>query len=137
MIGLRPTTWWALVGGLGLCLFAVVIGIFHEALETLYLRETEGRRLEREFGFTSGYAPPSTNQSAGFTLTAVDPNGVLAKAGVKAGDRPWDYHGRSELSFYFTLRAARSRVVVLRVLRISQRGESAGMVEIPLTLAPK
>jgi hypothetical protein len=122
---------------LGVCLFAVVIGVFHVALETLYLRETEGRRLEREFGFTSGYAPPSTEQSAGFTLTALDPNGVLAKAGVKTGDRPWDYHGRSELAFYFTLQAARSRVVVLRVLRTSPRGEAAAMVEIPVTLARK
>jgi hypothetical protein len=128
--------WWALAGGLGVCLFAVVIGVFHEALETLYLRETEGR-LEQEFGFTSGHVPPSTEQSGGFTLTALDHNGVLAKAGVKTGDRPWDYHGRSELAFYFTLQAARSRVVVLRVLRSSPRGEARGMVEIPVTPAQK
>lgn len=135
MITLRPSTWWFLAGAFGLCLFMVCVVIFSETLELLYLRETEGRRLQREFGFIAGEvrSSPESDQMV-FAITAVEPNGAFARAGVLLGDRPWDYHGRSELAFYFILQAARHREVILRVSRVAPAGEFPQMVKIPISL---
>ncbi len=125
MITLRSASWWILVAALSLCLFAVAMVVFPDALQTVYLRQTAAPRLKREFGFDSDYVRST------FTITRITPDGVLAKAGVRVGDRPWDYHGRDEMSFYYMLQAARSRRVVLRVRR---EPPGSGIVEIPVSL---
>lgn len=132
VIALRSASWWTLLGALSLCLFAVLIVVFPNALQTMYFREMTAPQLKREFGFDAGYVPrtPLTEGSV-FTITHVTPDGILAKAGVRAGDRPWHYHGGTEMSFYYTLQAVRSQRVVLRVLRQPPRG---GIVEIPISL---
>jgi hypothetical protein len=119
VLKLHTSTWWLITGGLLLCLFAVSLVGFSGALETLYLRETEAPQLQRDFGFIAAEIRPNPAfPDKAFVITDVLPNGVFAHAGVRVGDRPLDYHGRSELSFYFVLQAARERTVTLRVLRV-------------------
>jgi hypothetical protein len=135
VITLRPSTWWFLAGTFVLCLFVLCVVIFSETLETQYLRETEGRRLQREFGFRSDYVRTNPESDATvFAITAVEPNGTFARAGVLVGDRPWDYHGRSERSFYFVLQAARHREVVMRLWRVPPGSKLPELVEIRISL---
>jgi hypothetical protein len=130
---IRSTTWWFLAGTLSTLLFIVIVSAYWAPLETLYLRETAAPQLEKEFGFTAReiQLDPAYPDLA-FVITKVDPNGAFARAGVRPGDQPWDYHGRNELTFYETVQAARGRTVTLHVVRVGD--EFPKSVAIPLSL---
>src|ERR1700732_553049 len=101
MITMKANTWWFVVAALAMLLFVVIVVVYSESLETLLLRETLAPQLEREFGFTAAEIRPNPAfPDSAFEITRVQPGGAFARAGVLPGDRPWDYHGRSELQFY-------------------------------------
>src|SRR5881392_1383367 len=101
MITLRLQTWAFLVSSLLIVLFVVSVVVFFDPLQAWYLRTAEGPALQKEFGFTAEtIGPDAAFEHRAFVITSVEPNGALGKAGLKVGDRPWDYHGRVEAQFY-------------------------------------
>ena len=120
VISISLKTWWILVATLLLLFFALSVVVYSDSFETLLLRETLAPELEREFGFTAAQVQsnPALRDSV-FAITTVRPGGAFARADVRPGDQPWDYHGQNELRFYQSVRRAREHVVRLHVARLS------------------
>jgi hypothetical protein len=130
---MRTTTWWLVVGSLASLLFIVIVVAFSEPLETLWVRETFAPHLQRDYGFRAAEirVNPTFPESA-FVITEVVPGGVFARAGFRVGDRPWDYHGRSELGLYERLRSPR-RPVVVPVTRLESGADIPKLVKLTVT----
>ena len=132
---IKPTTWWFLVGTLLTLLFIVIVVVYSESLETLLLRETLAPQLEQEFGFTAAQIRPNPSfPDSAFLITRVQAGGAFARSGVLPGDRPWDYHGRFELQFYLSVRAAREPPVTIHVIRLPAGADIPKDVRIPIYL---
>jgi hypothetical protein len=137
MITLRLQTWAFLVGTLLIVLFVVSVVVFFDPLQAWYLRTAEGPALQKEFGFTAETIRSNAAfEDRAFVITSVEPNGVFGKAGLKVGDRPWDYHGRVEAQFYETLLYARDHDATVRVARIERGAQVPHLLEVPMRLNP-
>ena len=136
MITLKPTTWWFVAAAVALLLFIVLIVGYSEPLQTLLLRETVAPQLERDFGFTAAHVKVGPDSlGSDFIITSVTPGGAFERAGVVAGDQPWDYHGRSELGLYYALQSARDRTVSMRFVRLAPTAHFPKLVTI--SIGPK
>jgi hypothetical protein len=138
MFTLRLQTWAFLVSTLLIVLFVVGVVVFFDPLQAWYLRTVEGPALQKEFGFTAEtIRSNATPEAMTFVVTSVDPHGVFGKAGLKVGDRPWDYHGRVEAQFYETLLYARDHDATVRVARLEWGAQVPHLLQVPVRLNPK
>jgi len=85
-------------------IFAVLLA---PDLEDRYARRAV-KQFEPEFGFETGIITVSdpTGKYATWGITAVTPGGRLDRLGLRAGDVPFDYHGRAATWLYDALREA-------------------------------
>lgn len=96
----------------GLALIAVLGAIvIWPTLSREYLRRVAIPRHGESFGFTFGPIGDTTQRQWGFTH--VMPGGALERAGVRAGDVPFEYHG-GEAALYTVLVAGRGRFLVVQ-----------------------
>jgi hypothetical protein len=94
--------------------------VYADPLEALYVRATLVPRLQEEFGFEAVTLCDRNCDCTSLIISQLAPTGKLARAGVRLGDRPWDYHGREEITFFRHLDEARRREVTVPLLRRSQ-----------------
>jgi hypothetical protein len=66
------------------------------------------KQFEREFGFESGTIVVSDSSGTYWEcgITAVQPNGRFDRLGVRAGDIPFEYHGRGAVLLHYELQEA-------------------------------
>jgi hypothetical protein len=110
--------------------------------QTWYLVNVRGPQLEKEFGFSAAFEEiaDSTGSSKYFTLTSVDPMGVLGQAGIRSRDVPVGYeHGFQAGFLYDLLLASQGQNTKLWVVAKSDflAGRSAWRrIEIPARVQP-
>jgi hypothetical protein len=65
-------------------------------------------------------------------ITSVPSGGPFARAGLRIGDRPFEYHGHSEISFYENLEHSRGSTALVRVSRLDPNADIPRLVEVPV-----
>jgi hypothetical protein len=106
----RVTLGWSqyLVVLLGLGTIAMVLAIVIDPVRVSeVLFRLASQRFERRFGFEIGVlagAPTAAGEVWG--LVRVDPDSVMARAGLRAGDTPFDVHGAKFEAFHWALTQA-------------------------------
>jgi hypothetical protein len=124
--GLGPAQWWSVVAVL--CLIAVYFAIATiPTWYTEYRIASDGPILQRCFGFAAAEvpAPPDAPVERVFAITSVNPDGALAKAGVRAGDVPVGYQHGFASGFYQDLGIAlEGGDVTLLVIAMADLGKS-------------
>ena len=132
MMSLESATWIHVLGTLLLFLLMLVGIVYGETLEAWYLREAVAPGLEREFGFSTVSVREKDCECSSLVVSSITAGGIFDQAGVRIGDRPWDYHGREEITFYTRLPRAREEKVSLPFVRPSN-GPSGSVIHIEVT----
>ena len=102
-----------------LCLSTAACGA---RVENMWCKQVDLPAHEKQFGFRFDQAPVHTangSQSQAWAFVAVDPGGILARAGVVAGDVPRLAGGISEICSVFDA-AARGSSVTLDLANIGE-----------------
>jgi len=118
--GLKPLTlssrnlWF--VGIVVLLVVPIVLGFaFFDGLYAFYLSRFVALDLESSLGFKGGYAIVQGRDRSyeTYVLTRVIPNGVLGRAGVRAGDVPCRFVHGIEAGFLRRLHESRGQRIAL------------------------
>lgn len=120
--------WWSVVAGICLVVVYVVI-VMMPMWYTEYRIATDGPVLQRCFGFVAAQvpAPAGVPLERVFAITSVNPEGALAKAGVRAGDLPVGYKHGFASGFYQDLGIAlEGGDVTLSVMAMADLGKTTG-----------
>lgn len=123
VLKLRPAIWIVLLGTILLFMFIFAGVVYNDELEAWYWRTTFGPALERDLGFSSSMERRTGFTGSALVIGSVQSGGVFDRAGIRAGDRPWDQHGRAEITFFRRLESARGQTTSVAVVR---PGGSAG-----------
>lgn len=109
LMTLGPRQWAVIAIVLLVVLPVITYIVFLQGIDSWYMREVVGPRLQREFGFRAGLRPVrvGNEQWQMFMITSVRKGGELEKAGFRAGDIPVLYYHGSESGFYYDLLAVR------------------------------
>ena len=107
LITLESAQWWHVAAGLLVVLIVIGLG----AMPTwyrVYVVEQRGPALQRCFGFVAAAIDLPGDWSGTprvFTITSVNPDGILASAGIRPGDAPVGYKHGMDVEFYGDLTA--------------------------------
>jgi hypothetical protein len=97
--------------------------LYSDQLYAAYVRTYVGREVQHRFGFrmerkTMYYR--KVQRLDVFVITALEPDGVLAKAGVKNNDVPLISYHMSDVDFYLRLRRSQKEAIELRLINVDE-----------------
>ena len=131
MLELRTSSWWYIAGALAVLLYVVVCVAYFYPLQAWYVRNTIAPQIERDLGFEARSVqtnPRFTERT--LVITSVAPTGPSVRAGLRVGDRPFDFHGHSEISFYENLEHSRGSTALVRVSRLDPNADIPRLLEV-------
>ena len=118
MIALRRGTWAVVLATILLLLFITFALVVPYPLESWYYRTQVAPDLHKDLGFVAELVRVNPDfPDKVLVITFVAPDGAFARAGIRAGDIPFDSHGPAEISFYGALERARGGVAHVEVTR--------------------
>ena len=132
----QPAFWFYIAGTLALLLSLIAV-LFSYELASWYWRTRFGPNLERDLGFKAAFETREGFQGRALVIHSVVEGGVFERAGIRAGDRPWDYHGREEITFFQALQAARGGNATLTLTLpggTSGKGDMATMMRFKVAV---
>lgn len=102
--------------------FSISLIYANEILE-VYVRSEIGPEVQRQFGFRMMHKNmyyQHRQRLDVFVFTSLEPDGVLAKAGVRNNDVPLSTFHMNDIHLYRRLRASRKEAIELRVIGCDQ-----------------
>lgn len=102
-----------------LCALSVIVTLANfTELQSYYIVNYWGPRLQKELGFRAGYS------QGRFSITEVTPGGVFSTAGVHVGYIPVGYMHGFESGFYDHLQSSRGQTTTLQFIDSSDESLS-------------
>lgn len=127
LITVKPIHW------VYLTVFVLLIGplliaaLYSDELYNGYVRTYIAPRIQRQFGFKMERRRMyyrGTQELDVFVIEGLEPNGVLAKAGVQNGDVPIGMFHMSDVAFYRRLQERTEKAVEIHLVNCAEYEES-------------
>ena len=127
LITVRPIHW------VYLSIFVLVISplliatLYADGLYNGYVRTYIGPRIQRQFGFKMERRRMyyrGRQRLDVFVIESLEPNGLLAKAGVQNGDVPIEMFHLSDVAFYRRLQESPAKAVEIHLVNCAKYEES-------------
>lgn len=130
LVTLGSAQWWYLAASLAGAVLMYFIIVAIPEWQHVYTVEVRGPQLQRCLGFTASRPTPSRMLERGtmLTISSVEPDSPLGRAGIRPGDIPVGYKHGMETGFYADLEAVvdgRSVTLTIVAREDFERGSEA------------